>query len=78
MPDFYARGTVARRAREAAAVILQRGIDPGAPCGYYRVREGESWRVARWMPKAQRWEVGGGFVWPVGIGMKSGGRSHDR
>lgn len=61
---LYARGTIAR-ARETAAPV-SRGAEPGnLACGYYRVREGESWRVARWMPKGQRWEVGGGFIWPV-------------
>lgn len=62
MDALYARGTAAR-ARETAAA-LSHGVDPGTlPCGYYRVREAQHWRVVRWMPQAYRWELGGGMVW---------------
>jgi hypothetical protein len=42
------------------------GVDPGDRVrGYYLVRAGEKWRVVRWMPKANRWEIGASQTWPA-------------
>lgn len=64
MTTFYARGTAARALREATP--LARGVSPLTLVpGYYLVRQATRWRVARWLPRAGRWEIGGGFAWPA-------------
>jgi hypothetical protein len=50
---------------------MREGVDPGnLPPGYYRVRRSKHWWVARWMPDARQWEVGGfasgaSYQWPA-------------
>jgi hypothetical protein len=55
-------GTLIRR----SIVLAPDGVDPrlGLPGGYYRVRHGDHWRVARWEPQANRWTGGAGLSWP--------------
>lgn len=59
----YARGTIARLNQ---SLTLGTGADPGdRPVGYYRVRQEQQWRAARWRPGIARWEAGGGLAWPA-------------
>ena len=42
------------------------GVDPGdRACGYYLVLGEGRWRVVRWMPQANRWEIGAAQTWPA-------------
>lgn len=59
---LYKRGRAAKA--RAAAIEEETGADPaGLSAGYYRVFDGERWRVVHWSPAKNRWDVGGGMTW---------------